>query len=76
MSDKFYFIRLVALVELYATFYAMSRLSDPKQLHPLAPATLTGLCAGELALGAAEGGGSFTGDGAEAAGQVALIAEA
>jgi len=48
----------------------------PKKLHPLAPAMLTGLCARELALGAAEGGGSFTGDGAEAAGQVALVAEA
>jgi len=40
----------------------------PKQLHPLAPATLTGLCAGELAVGAAEGGGSFTSDLTETAG--------
>ena len=48
----------------------------PKKFRPLAPATLTRSCARELALGAAEGGGSFTGDGAEAAGQVALVAEA
>ena len=49
----------------------------PKQLHPLAPAMLTGLCAGQLTLQAtAEGSGSLPGNGSEAAGQVTLVTEA